>query len=108
MATILLLNFDPIHGSRLAEVLRGRRHHVLNANNGEALPDKPYIDRYQIDLILWDLTHNKGEPWSRLHSLSTVRKANGYPALLLCYSRIYYGPSFELRIEKLGARIVYG
>jgi DNA-binding response OmpR family regulator len=106
MATILLLNFDEEHEARLAAVLRGRGHRVRVADNSQTLPFA--TQEHRIDLMIVDVTQAKNDSWTELSRLCSLCGGNGLPILILCYSKIYRGPYFELKVEKLGARFVHG
>jgi len=105
MATIILHNFDQERGTRLAAVLHSCGHRILTEDK-QNLTDS-CIERHSVDLIILDLTRTVADVRSELHELAHLRKANGLPVPILCYSRVYRGPSFELKVERSGARLVY-
>jgi len=108
MATILLLNFDPARAVRLSAVLRDRSHGALTVDASRLMADEAYIERYKIDVVLVDLSDSQGELWTDLARLCALSNSKGLPIPVLCYSNIYRGPAFELKVEELGARLAYG
>jgi len=105
MATILLVDFDPQHGPRLSAALLSRGHSVPMVNGSQV--SSAAVEKYRIDLIVVNLTHEGSDPSSDLSKFCHLRKATGLPVPILCFSGFYRGPSFELRVENLGARLVY-
>jgi ActR/RegA family two-component response regulator len=65
------------------------------------------IQRSDPHVVLFDLTQSGDGCWNTLRTLAQVQRANGLPVPVLCYSQIYRGPCFELKVEHFGARLVY-
>jgi len=106
MATIVLVNFDQEHGSRLGAVLRSRGHRVVTAAGSKV--SSVVIEKHRINLMIVDLPQTPSDPWSELRKFCSLCREDGLPVPVLCHSRTYRGAAFELKIEKLGARLVYG
>ncbi len=108
-SAIHLLNFESPHRESLAIVLRGLRHKVfVPEEHGISLHELKDEDLRQADLILFDLTRlNHDTVWLPLRRICRLRKPDGMPLMVSCFSRIYRGPDFHLLVEKLGARLTY-
>jgi len=107
--SIFLLNFDPSYRERLAILFRGLRYKVFvpeeHAVSFQHLNDKQFR---QADLVLFDLTRiNHDDVWVPLRCICRLRKPDGMPLMVHCFSRVYRGPEFHLFVEKLGARFDY-
>lgn len=60
------------------------------------------------DFILFDLTRlNHDAVWLLLRRIRRLRKSDGMPLFVHCFSRIDRGSDFHLTVEKLGARMDY-
>jgi hypothetical protein len=107
MAQILLMNFDEEPTLRLAAFLRAETHEVLIA-----LPTQSYFGWVRghgedADLVIIDVSHREKFFWPLLEDISIYRSEQGENPVVLCISRIYRGPRFELDIERKGARLLY-
>jgi hypothetical protein len=106
---ILLINFEPVYRERLALVLRTLGLKVL-APESDGTPLSRLRDEYFLfaDFILFDLTRlNHNEIWLPLRRICRLRKPDGMPLMVHCFSRIDRGSDFHLMVEKLGARMDY-
>ena len=107
--SIFLLNFDSPYREQLTLVLRHLRYQIfIPEEQGMALRNMKNKEFQQADLILFDLTRlNHDEVWIPLRRICRLRKPDGMPLMVHCFSRIYRGPDFHLLVEKLGARMAY-
>jgi len=105
---ILLLHFDSPYREELAFTLRAHHHKVLTPEtNGKALSGLQDEELAQADFVIFDLSRVNSNLWSELRHLCRFRRRDGLPVMLMCWSRIYRGPAFQLLVEKLGVRFVY-
>jgi hypothetical protein len=106
---IFLLNFDSPYGERLALVLRHLRYSIFIPEEcGMSIRDLKDKEIHQADFILFDLTSlHHDEVWVPLRRICRLRKEDGMPLMVHCFSRIDRGPEFHLMVEKLGARMAY-
>jgi len=106
---ILLLNFELPYREQLALVLRHLRYQIfVPEEQGLVLRNMKDKEFQQADFVLFDLTSlNHDEVWIPLRRICRLRKSDGMPVMVHCFSRIYRGPDFHLLVEKLGARMAY-
>lgn len=107
MAEILLITPDPSEQTRLASVLRHRGHVVRLADRCQPATLSSESDRQPVEIVVCDVTHLDETGWRELRDFADFLRHNPTSILLLCYSRVYRGPRFELEVERLGARFVY-
>lgn len=105
MARILLLGPDESSAKVLALFLERRRHQVTVHRELQSAGDSPTRDLDNFDVLVVDMTANRPEDWNTLDRLR-VETAAWNPGIL-CLSRVYRGPRFQLDIERRGARLVY-
>jgi len=105
MARILLIKFEEATAQRLAAVFEVRRHRVRTYDG----PFAPYesLEAEGQDLIVLDVSADDADVTKCLTELQRYRAAHGPRPMILCASRVYRGPRFELDLEKRGARLVY-
>jgi hypothetical protein len=106
MAKILLIGTDGEHRHNLACRLRVRGHSVDIVNDW-ASEVKRHILMQAVEIVIIDVTQLAENDRPDLRRTCQTVRMDGYPALVLCYSRSDRGPHFELAIERLGARFVY-
>ena len=100
-ATVLLLAPEPFRREMLSQRLRAYGCAVISPNleTGGWAPQniKP-------DVAIFDY-EQRNERWLReLEKLGQLRQ---FQILVLCPAASYYGPEFELSIERLGGRVIY-
>jgi hypothetical protein len=106
---ILLLNFESGYRDRLSLVLRRLGFSVLIPES-DGIPLSKARDEYFLsaDFILFDLTRlNHDAVWLPLRRICRLRKIDGMPVMVHCFSRIDRGEDFHLMVEGLGARMDY-
>jgi hypothetical protein len=106
---ILLLNFEAEYRDRLALALRTLGLKVLTPE-ADGMPLSRLEAKYflQVNFILFDLTRlNHDEVWLPLRRICRLRKPDGMPLMVHCFSRIQRGENFHLMVEELGARMDY-
>jgi hypothetical protein len=106
-AQILLVNFDEASEERLREIFR-QKGHCVSAYAG----DKPLAEHLwklsdDVDLIVLDVSGKDRVVRNQLGEIGRYRAQHGHRPTVLCVSRIYRGPQFELELEREGARVVY-
>jgi hypothetical protein len=105
---ILLLNFDIIHGEGLALMLRHCGYKVVISDTDKTtLSELRDEELQQTHFVILDLSHVDHAIFSELRRVCRLRKPDRLPLMVVCWSRIYRGPAFQLLVEKLGARISY-
>ena len=107
MARILIGGFDQPTATQLATQLRAGRHDVRICEAiGEC--DRHIIEHgAAIDLVVVDGTASPGLVEKCFKSIADLYSGRGRKAMLLCVSRVYHGPRFEIDLENEGARLVY-
>lgn len=106
MSEVLLLNFDPILAPRLADSLARLGHRVTVHTGHEALSMKLRRES-SFDLAILDVSESSTSVRRNLIELQTYRAGHGVRPMVLCVSRVYRGPRFELELERKGARVAY-
>lgn len=107
MGRILIGGFDQPTADQLAIRLRAGRHDVWIC---EAISE---CDRYiinlcsAIDLVVMDGTADPGLVDECFKGIADLYARRGRRPMLLCVSRVYHGPRFEMDLENKGARLVY-
>ena len=91
----------------MREIFRQKGHRV-SAYAG----DKPLAEHLsklmdEVDLIVLDASGNDRIVHDRLGEIRRYRVRHGHRPTVLCVSRVYRGPQFELELERKGARVVY-
>ena len=107
MATILLIGSERVDQENLASTLRKHGHEVLVADNSRQLITDWNARLSSVELVVFDITHLNDDSGRQLRSICQLSRPDGFPVLVLCVSRSYRDPRFELDIERLGARFVY-
>jgi len=106
MANILIIDSDLPHAEALGRVLHHRGHKVKIANPCGA-PLTRIVEPRLVDIVILDVTQLRDEGWRELRQICQLCAQDKLPIQVLCCSRVYRGPRFELDIERLGARFVY-
>jgi hypothetical protein len=107
MATILLIGSDQTKQENIASALRTRGHSVLVADWCHLTFADWYVRMSAVEIAVFDVTHLNDDSRRQLRRFCQWPRQDGYPVLVLCFSRAYRGPRFELDIERFGARFVY-
>jgi hypothetical protein len=107
MANILLVNFDEERALRLAAFLRTERYEVRINLEAEKFPQMLKRHVCEIDLVILDASHREKYVRYLLTEIASYRARNGPRPMVLCISRVYRGPRFQLDLERKGARLVY-
>lgn len=104
---LLLVRFDNASEGRLTELLRQRGYRVSAYSREESLLE--CLSRFgrEIDLVILDVSGNDPEVRNYLAEIVRYRAQHGHRPMVLCVSRVYRGPQFELELERKGARVVY-
>jgi DNA-binding response OmpR family regulator len=102
-----LVKFDQVTGERLAEFL-GYRGYRAAIHSG----DQPLLQILQkhprgFDLVILDVSCDDAVTRKHIAAVRARREQYGLRPMLLCVSRVYRGPRFELELEREGARVVY-
>jgi hypothetical protein len=106
MATILLIGSDATDQENLASKLRRRGHAVLLADNRRNYSTDWTARRSTVEIALFDVTSLDDDCKHRSDRICRWPKKDGFPILVLCFTRSCRGPRFEFEIESLGARFV--
>jgi hypothetical protein len=107
MATILLVGENLTDQDNLAAKLRVRGHAVLLADSRQFPTMCKDARMSSVEIFVFDVTHFDDASERHVRAICQQPRLDGRPALVLCYSRTYRSPRFELDIERLGARFVY-
>jgi hypothetical protein len=107
--SIFVLNFDAPYRQHLALSLRQLRYSLfIPEEHGTSLYELSDQIFQQADFILVDLTNlNHDRVWVPLRRIGKLRRSDGIPLMVHCFSRVYRGPEFHLLVERLGARLAY-
>jgi DNA-binding response OmpR family regulator len=106
MPRILLVNFDEEQARRMAAFLRTERQQVCVAPATENVSQT--VRRIcGIDLVILDASHREKYARDLLNGIASYRARNGPRPMVLCISRVYRGPRFQLDVERKGARLIY-
>jgi DNA-binding response OmpR family regulator len=106
MANILIVDSDLPHAEALGWALHRRGHKVKIADPCCAQLTR-IVEPCLVDIVVLDVTQLKDEGWRELRQICQLCTQDKLPIQVLCCSRVYRGPRFELDIEQLGARFVY-
>jgi hypothetical protein len=106
---IFILNFGSPYRDRLALRLRQLRYEIfVPETQGITLSELRDQAFERADFILFDLTNlNHDDVWVPLRRICRLRKPDGMPLMVHCFSRVDRGSEFHLMVEKLGARLDY-
>lgn len=107
MARVLLIGSDRMYQENLATQLRTRGHVVEVANDCRGVTRAQCALRSSAEIVVVDVTQLSEDGRHQLLRICQQPREDGFPSLVLCYSRTNHGPQFELSIERLGARYVY-
>ena len=107
MATILLVGSERADQDNLASTLQNRGHDVILADDHRRSLTNWNAHMSSVEIVVFDVTNLNYDSKRRLRSICQLSRPDGSPVLVLCISRSYRGPRFELDIERLGARFVY-
>jgi hypothetical protein len=107
MATILLIGSDQTDQENLAATLRARGHSVLLTENWHFSSTDFNARLSSADIAIVDVTRLDEDSLRQLRHICLRTRQDQFPVHVLCYSRTFRGPRFELDIERLGARFVY-
>ena len=108
-SAIFLLNFKSPYRESLAIVLRNLGHKLFVPEEyGKSVHQLKDEEFQQAEFILFDLTRlNHDRVWLPLRRICYLRKSDGMPVFVHCFSSIDHGSDFHLMVEKLGARMDY-
>jgi DNA-binding response OmpR family regulator len=106
MIETLLVNFDPKLAERLASLLASQGHRISICTGFKAL--RQLLRKSPgFDLAIVDVSFDTPTAGVQLAELQAYRVQHGPRPMLLCVSRVYRGPQFELELERKGARVAY-
>jgi len=105
VAEILLVKFDQVTEGRLAELFGCRGHHAITHSGDQPLSQ--VLRRRGFDLVILDVSCDYSITRKHVAAVRARREQHGLRPMLLCVSRVYRGPQFELELEREGARVVY-
>ena len=105
MARILLIDSDETHALALTSDLKLGRHSVTITPRMDRVLREEILT--QFDAVIIDLTRNQQEEWRTLEWLCRQRMTQHTRTAVLCLSRVYRGPGMKLKIERMGARLIY-
>jgi DNA-binding response OmpR family regulator len=107
MARILLGNGSETVGKELAQLLTNRGHRVTTCFAGNSLDDVMRRLGHEFEIVILDVSSNDFQARNDLAVIKHHKMHGGPKPMLLCVSRVYHGPRFELELEQKGARVVY-
>lgn len=107
--TILLVDPDPLHREQCTAWLRERGHLVIGPEVTPAIKGVREVDVCRIDFIVVDLSrvHLTDEIKRTLRKMSSLRKPDGFPILVLACTEVDHGHDYQLDLEELGWRFVF-
>ena len=106
-ARILLVNFDEASERRLTEIFRQKGHRISTYACEEPLAEHLSKRSNDVDLIILEASQNERVVHGQLSEIRRSRAQYGHRPTVLCVSRVYRGPQFELELERQGIRVVY-
>lgn len=107
MADILLIRIQPDLFGALTELLEHKGHRVQICEGAQQITSRFNSREHSPDLAIIDVTVNDRESRMCLMQIKIIRARYGPRPALLCISKVYRGPQFELELERKGARIAY-
>jgi hypothetical protein len=107
VAQILLGNSSETVGEGLATLLTNKGHRVTPCAADHSLEDTLRRRGREFEIVILDVSNNDAQTRSDLAAVKRYKMRHGPKPMLLCVSRIYRGPGFELDLECKGARVVY-
>jgi DNA-binding response OmpR family regulator len=107
MAKILLIGSDETYQETLASKLQARGHAVFMPKPRRQWPADWNATMSSVDVVVFDVTLLNDDSKRQLQSICHWSRQDKFPVLVLCYTRVFRGPRFELEIERLGVRFVY-
>ena len=107
MGRVLLVKFDETFEGQVTEILRRKGLLVSTYRRGERLAERLAKMDQEVDLVILDVSHEDQDTQDRFAEILRYRAQHGPKPMLLCVSRVYRGPRFELEFERKGARVVY-
>jgi ActR/RegA family two-component response regulator len=106
--TALLIDGDPAHAGHIERILNGRGLDTSYAASIREAVRRLKCRAASIDLVVLAIG-DRSQPWLEvLHQLQQAAWQAGigdFP-FFLCISRLNYGTEFQLRVERMGARLV--
>jgi DNA-binding response OmpR family regulator len=107
MARILLIDSDQNHASALRLFLERQRYSVSHCACRTDVVNELLRNASAFDFVVLDLTGERREAWEAFERLRRLTKFNWEKPDLICLCRGYRGPQLRMRVERLGARLVY-
>jgi hypothetical protein len=107
VAQILLGNSSETLGESLATLLTNRGHRVTPSSADHSLEDTLRRRGWEFEIVILDVSNNDAQTQHDLAAVKRYKMRHGPKPMLLCVSRVYRGPGFELELECRGARVVY-
>ncbi|PYP85988.1 MAG: hypothetical protein DMG65_19580 [Candidatus Angelobacter sp. Gp1-AA117] len=107
--TILLVDPDSLHREQCAAWLRERGYVVIGPDVSPVLKGMAEIDVCRIDFIVVELSGVRltDEIKRTLRKLTSLRKPDGFPILVLACTELDHGDDYQLDLEELGWRFVF-
>ena len=107
VARILLVKFDDESAARLAGVLRSRSHCVTVLSAKHRVGQTLGRCLSELDLVILDASLDDRDTWRIVAEVTRHRAERGLRPMLLCATRVYRGPRFELELERKKARLIH-
>ncbi len=107
MAKVLLIDPDETHARELGNFLERQRFSVRVCKHGTDGVNELRRKRAQYDVLILEMTGDHLKVWEVFRH---VRKHLGSKATtpgLICTCRGYRGPQMRMKIERLGAKLIY-
>jgi DNA-binding response OmpR family regulator len=107
VARILLCNFDDEWTQSLTELFQRDHHQVVICASAQSVVSSLERTTERYELLVLDVSVDHENVMKLMKQIKRFRLQRGAQLKVLCVSRGYQGPRFELELEKEGARLVY-
>lgn len=106
MGRILLIDPDETHAGELRNFLERHRFSVRVCKREIDGVNELGRSGAQFDVLILEMTRDRPEAWEVFVHVRRRMGVQAAPALM-CTCRGYRGPQLRMRIERLGAKLVY-
>jgi DNA-binding response OmpR family regulator len=107
MTKILLIDPDECHARELANFLERQGLSVQVCNRETDGVNELGRDGAEYDVVILEVTGSRLKVWEVLGDIRTRMGTRTTTPGIICICRGYRGPQLRMRIERMGAKLVY-
>jgi DNA-binding response OmpR family regulator len=107
MASILLIDPNENHARELGDFLERQRFSVQICKHGTDGVNELRRKGTQFDIVIIEMTGDCRKAWEVFGHIRRHMGSKATTPGLICTCRGYRGPQMRMRVERLGAKLIY-